>query len=433
MRLRTTRGVKKRYVEEPTVFDDDDEPIVVPDDQSNDDDFEAPPEDAPQPDEEDDNVDDAEPTSDEEDAPEHGGADEGTGEAKDHPSRPSRRQRNPGAGMIQSRKNFHDIPHYPLETRIVTRVYAGPLRRYARYSALRDTMYGPEYDRIKVIWDLEARWADFPVLPPRMPPEDHQGIIRSPWLPNGFERLQEKRATSWYLDHSLGSPLAQRSRRLRPRHGQELVPTAEGDIITLVGPWDKQKEVRLSPGNSFSVSPSGLPVDDPDCTDKTPSGWTLDVGGIPLAISWAPLTRQDIQVLAVATIPFSDQKPASKDGPKVEEVDQTAGCIQLWQFFPGRRPGELAFPSVEPPRLLGTKCFDWGRPKRLEFCPVPLDQCGLLGMLAVLSGDGKVRVIDVKDKEHDRDDEYEWNAPRYGMFCGNSLSMSITDSRHRMG
>jgi transcription factor C subunit 6 len=419
MRLRTTRGVKKRYVEEHTVFDDDDddEPIVVPEDQSKDDgDFEAPSEDAPQADEEDDdddNVDDAEPTSDEEDAPDHGGADGGAGEAKDHSSRPSKRQRNPGAGMIQSRKNFHDIPHYPLETRIVTRVYAGPLRRYARYSALRDTMYGPEYDRIKVIWDLETRWADFPVLPPRMPPSDHQGIIRSPWLPRAFEVIQEKRVFSWCQDHRIGSPFAQQPQQLPPPLGQELVPTAEGDIITLVGPWDKQKEVRLSQGNSFSVSPSGLPVDDPDCSDRTPSGWTFDVGGIPLAISWAP-TLHSVQVLAVATVPFSDQKPASKDGPKVEEAEQTTGCIQLWGFLPHRRPGELAFPSAEPPRLLGTKCFDWGRPKRLEFCPVPMDVYGLHGMLAVLSGDGKARVIDVKNNLAGQKGQEAQDTPCYG-------------------
>jgi transcription factor C subunit 6 len=412
--------VRKRYVEEPAVFDDDDEPIVVPEDHSKDDDFEAQ-SDGPQvedeEDDDDDKEDEGEPTSEEE---EEGVPDDAVAaEPKDDPSQP-KRHRNTGAGMIQSRKNFHDIPHYPLETRIVTRVYAGPLRRYARYSALRDAMYGPEYDRIKVIWDLEIRWADFPVLPPRLPPEDEQGVIPSPWLPAGFERGEEKRAYLWYDDFQLNAPEVQRSRALSPDDGQRLLPGGEGDIVTLMGPWDKQKEFRLSQGESLSVSPSGLPVDDPDASDKTPSGWTLDVGGIPLAISWAPLSRQDIQVLAVATIPFADQKPVPRDDSNADAAPKTTGCIQLWEFVPERRPGQLASPSNRPPRLLDAKCFDWGRPKRLEFCPVPLEPAGMYGLLAILTGDGRARVIDSRIVD-------DADAPSYGTSTlpGVDISFSV--------
>jgi transcription factor C subunit 6 len=403
MRLRSTRGVRKRYVEE-TILSDDDEPIVVPEPQSKDDaDFEAL-SDEPQADDEDkDDEDGAEPTSEEEEVPDN----EGAGEQNDQSSQP-RRHRNAGAGMIQSRKSFHDIPHYPLETRIVTRVYAGPLRRYARYSALRDAMYGPEYERIKVIWDLEIRWGDFPVLPPRLPPEDQQGVVPSPWLPPGFETGQEKRASLWYDDYQMNAPAVQQSRPLDLEDGQRLVPQADGDIVTLVGPWDRQKEVRLRQGDSVSLSPTGLSVNDPDSSDQTPSGWMLDVGGIPLAISWAPLSRQDIQVLAVATIPFSDQAATRRDQSNTDEAARSTGCIQLWEFVPEKRPGQLAAPSTQQPRLLGAKCFDWGRPKRLEFCPIPQDSSGLYGILAVLCGDGKARVIDAKINDGA-------DAPVYGM------------------
>ncbi|KAJ4300557.1 hypothetical protein N0V88_003235 [Collariella sp. IMI 366227] len=350
MRLRTTRGVRKKYVEEPLVFDDDDEPIIVPEDRSNDDDFEAPQSDGGQAPDEDDDEDMGEPTSDEEAAPE----DEPPSETKDQFAQP-RRQRNTNAGMIASRKNFHDIPHYPLETRIVTRVYAGPLRRYARYSALRDTMYGPEYDRVKIIWDLEIRWSDFPVLPPRLLPANEQGITPSPWLPRGFEKHQEKRAHLWYDDFQINAPEVQRSHALPPEEGRRFIPQAEGDITALIGPWNAQKEFRLRQGQSIVQSLSGLPIDDPDSTDKTPSGWMLDVGGITLAMSWAPLTREDIQVLAVATIPFSDQRTHGPGMPKSEPEPDTNGGIQLWEFVPEKCPGRLASPSTQPPRLLGTK------------------------------------------------------------------------------
>ncbi|KAL2130174.1 hypothetical protein VTI74DRAFT_6806 [Chaetomium olivicolor] len=423
MRLRSTRGVRKKYVEEPIIFDDDDEPIVVPEDRSKDDDFEAPQSEGANAQEEEDEDDDmGEPTSDEEAAP----VDEGSSELRDR-STQAKRQRNTGAGMIQSRKSFHDIPHYPLETRIVTRVYAGPLRRYARYSALRDTMYGPEYERIKVIWDLEIRWADFPVLPPRLPPEDQQGVIPSPWLPRGFERDQKKRASIWYDDFQVNAPEVQQCHVLQPDEGRCFVPQAEGDIATLVGPWDRQKEFRLGQGSSLSLSPSGLPIDDPDANDGTPSGWMLDVGGIPLAISWAPLTREDIQVLAVASIPFSDQSPHGPGASKAGTPTDTTGCIQLWELVPEKHAGRLASPSSQPPRLLGAKCFGWGRPKRLQFCPVPLDSSGSYGMFAVLCGDGKTRVMDARVIGDTDAPTYEWiENPVVTLGLGDDYNVTVT-------
>ncbi|AEO67129.1 7c04381b-c55c-4fbf-acd6-1219b56885eb [Thermothielavioides terrestris] len=408
MRLRSSRGVRKRYVEEPIDDDaDDDEPIVVPEDQSKDDeDFRAQSEAPHGKDEEDDDgamEDRGESSSEEGPAADN----QGHREPDEDPSQ-LRKQRNSGAGMIQSRKGLHDIPVYPLESRIVTRVYAGPLRRYARYSALRDAMYGPEYERIKVIWDLEIRWSDFPVLPPRWPPEHRQGVLPSPWLPRGFERAQQRQAVLWYDRCQLKAPQIQQSRVLPPEEGQRIIPQAGGDIATLIGPWDRQKEFRLSQGDSLSLSSSGLPIEDPDATDKTSSGWMLDVGGIPLAVAWAPLSRLDIQVLAVASIPFSDQAVTGLGRPATDASEKSAGCIQLWEFVPVTRAGQLASPSTQPPRLLGAKCFDWGRPKRLEFCPVPLDSAGLYGMMATLCSDGRVRVIDAKTVNDADVPAYEW-------------------------
>ncbi|KAH6856866.1 hypothetical protein B0I37DRAFT_85796 [Chaetomium sp. MPI-CAGE-AT-0009] len=421
MRLRSTRGVRKRYVEEPAAFDDEDEPVFAPDDQSKDDDDFDEQSEGPQA-EDNDRQDDGDATSEDDDAPNHAGV----AEAKPDPGQP-KKQRNTGAGMIQSRKGFHDIPHYPLETRIVTRVYAGPLRRYARYSALRDAMYGPEYARIKVIWDLEIRWADFPVLPPRLPPEDQQGVLPSPWLPSGYERDQEKRAFRWYDDVRASAPDIQRTHVLSPDEGQRLVPQAGGDIATLVGAWDRQKEFRLSQGGSLPTSPSGLPVDDPDSSDRTPSGWTLDVGGIPLAMSWAPLSREDIQVLAVATIPFSDQEPVLRGESDEDTAAKKTGCIQLWEFVPENHPGQLGSPSARPPRLLSVKCFEWGRPKRLAFCPIPLDSSGSYGLLALLNDDGSARVIDARVVGDEDAPLYEWmESPLVTLGLTEDYDVSVT-------
>ena len=389
MRLRN-RGERKRYVEEPLISDDD-EPIIISENSTKDDDFEEP-SDGPVDQEDDDDEEEGVPTSDDELAPDNGDDDIAT-------SFTPKKQRNVGAGKIQGRKSFHEIPLYPLESRIVTRVYAGPLRRYARYSALRDVMFGPEYHRIKFIWDLEIRWANFPILPPKRTPEDQQGILPSPWLPRGFEREQEKRAFLWYEALRTNAPGLQRSRPLSPEQARPFIPDEGGDIITLVGPWDKQKEYRLRQGSSLQISDSGYPVEE-SSPKSTSTGWMFDVGGIPLAVAWAPSTRSDSQILAVATVPFSDQT-MSNQGSATNSADgaqNATGCIQFWEFIPEKiGPGQLATPSAQPARFLGGKCFNWGRPKRLQFAPVPMESCGSLGILAVLCGDGKARVIDIKN------------------------------------
>ncbi|KAL2267408.1 hypothetical protein VTJ83DRAFT_4685 [Remersonia thermophila] len=481
MRLRKTRGVRKRYVEEPIISDDENsnDPVAVrggEEPSGEDDGFEARPSrdkgrrrknnhgddddyddndgdyggggavPFSDDDDDDDDDDDQDDTSDANPsspatkrtttttvsttAPNTAGAAAAAAAASPFPTR---RQRSLPAGtsILQSRgHSFHSIPPYPLETRIVTRVYAGPLRRYARYSALRDTMFGPEHERIRVIWQVEVRFSGFPVLPPRWGPEDENGVVRSPWVGEGFERVQARRAGLWYDDFCGpgGRGGSQRGRVLGREEGEGWMPREDKEVAVLLGRWDRQKEYRLRQGGCLVTAQDGLPVEDPDGAgeERTPSEWVMDVGGIPLAVAWAPLVRQDVQVLAVATVPFADQAPKPPPGAagrkhdaaaaaaaaaayaEGKDASQKIGCIQLWEFVPQERQGQLPSPSTRPPRLLVAQFFDWGRPKRVEFCPAPMDPCGLYGMMAILCGDGKARIIEAKAIQGAEAPRYEW-------------------------
>ncbi|KAK0620962.1 WD40-repeat-containing domain protein [Immersiella caudata] len=387
-RPRRARASVKRYTEDPIALEGDDESFAVPESRSDDGDFDAQAEAARIQDDDDDP--EADPSDDEP-------QDEADGTGPKGTSAPPKRQRNPGAGMIQSRKGFHDIPHYPLETRIVTRVYAGPLRRYARYSALRDAMYGPEYQRIKIIWDLDNRWRDYPLLPPKLPPEDPQGITPSPWLPAGLEAEQQQRAFLWYDNYKVGSPDIQRTHTIHLDAPEPRLPEAKGDMVLLLGPWNKQGEYRLGPRSGLLLNPLDVPIENPETSPEKAQGWAFDVGGIPLALAWAPASQRTSQVLAVASIPFSDQEPIQTQViANPPEKPNTTGTIQLWEF-PSDAPAHgQASPGRSAPRLITASFFDWGRPKRLQWCPVPLDTSGIYGLLAVLCGDGKARVIEFK-------------------------------------
>ncbi|KAK3943285.1 hypothetical protein QBC46DRAFT_351660 [Diplogelasinospora grovesii] len=405
MRLR--RGTRKQYVDAPIIDGDDEEPIRAIKRHSDDEDFEAEANaDLNQEDDKDDEQNDAISDGDD-NVVQDGEAREEAGRSGKK-QQPQQQQRNIVGGTSQVRKGFHDIPNYPLESRIVTRIYTGPLRRYARYSALRDCMYGPEYERIKMIWDLENRWADFPSLPPKFPPRHASGILPSPWLPAKFELMQRERASRWYRDYKANYSELQRSHTLPAETGMPLIPGwNEGDLVCRLGPCGKQKDFTLKQGSSMLLTSADLPVDDADAKDTEPSGWMVNVGGIPLAIAWAPLSSRDTQILAVASIPSADQVAGGNSG---DGDSKSTGCIQFWEFVGERREqGGLACPSRRAPRLLVAKYFSWGRPKRLQWCPVPMDSVSdEYGLLAVICGDGMARVLDVNKVPNTSDIHYEW-------------------------
>ncbi|KAK1759181.1 hypothetical protein QBC47DRAFT_409952 [Echria macrotheca] len=382
---RKTRGIRKRYDVDLAGFDDD-EPIQPPNDNSDDEDFGAPAEPAAV---EDDEVEDDTISDDD-------GAEEGK-DGGNSTEVQAKKARSSSAGMIQSRKGYHDLPSYPLETRIVTRVYAGPLRRYARYSALRDAMYGPDYHTIKIIWDLDNRWRGYQLLPPMHPPQDPQGIIPSPWLPPGFEATQERRTSQWYTQFQAEVPDARMSHMvMHDTFIEQHSLQAKDGLATLLGPWHKQHEFRLGPGQGIALSRKGTPLEASD--NEQSDGWMLDIGGIPISIAWAPLSKSHAQVLAVASIPFWDQELAqpANGNPADTPEEPLTGYIQFWEFVGTKARNRLPVPSATLPRMVTAKFIGWGRPKRLQWCPVPIELPGMLGLLAVLCGDGKARVIEVR-------------------------------------
>ena len=292
--------------------------------------------------------------------------------------------------------DYHQLPPYPLDARIPTRAYTGPLKRGVRSGILRDLMYGPEYSKAKLIWDLYERWFRFAVLPPRHPPQHPEGVLPSPWVPPGFELDQEKLAEKWYGGYSALSTEKSRSRPLLQKHGERLVPRGQGDLTALLGPVGSQKEFRFRTGMGSALSACGLPLDEPDSPDNTPSGWMVDVGGIVVSLGWAPFKTGDKQILALAVIPHSDQATPTEDHATEAEDEKKHGCLQFWEFTWDRDEAGRLRSSRNPPRFLMAKCFDWGRPRRMQWCPVSLDMAGLYGTLAVLCGDGRVRVLEVK-------------------------------------
>lgn len=322
--------------------------------------------------------------------------------------------------------NYHELPVYPLDPRLPTRAYNGPLRRGARYGVLRNIMYGPDYSRVRLIWDLLERWASYPVLPPRFPPEHTHGVLPSPWVPAGFEVDRERDACRWYEAFWGNWTELPKSHLLLSKHGEKIVPQA-APLTVLLGPVDEQKEYEIPCGTGRALSESGLPVNDAENPDKTTTGWMFDVGGLVIGMGWAPIPTGDKQIVALAVVPHSDQVRHTGTEDTDVDGDRNGGTIQFWQVTSSRDEEGRPHPSPGAPEFFLAKCFDWGRPRRMEWCPVSFTSAGIYGLLAVLCGDGKVRVLDVRATENPDTTVYEWvETPMATLGFADNYNVEVT-------
>ena len=310
--------------------------------------------------------------------------------------RTSRRRVRPKKEKPKPSIFVHQVPLYPTDIR-QTRIYVGLLKRWTRHHQLADLYYGPSQQHLGIVYDMMRRWLQYHVLPGRS--LSHQGgVMASPWLAEGFERRQEERHTAWFKANIADKEARQRTHSIAVKHAQRFVTYEDRELKALLGPHTHQTEVTLKYGQSLSISESGAPVTDRGSHTDVSNGWLFDVGGLVLSMKWAPSPGQGDQILAMAVIPHSDQayREVDDEGAPDEKAD---GCIQFWRFTGTPDSAGVVRPSLKPPQLSNAICFSWGRPKRLEWCPMALPTPGLLGLLAVLSGDGKVRVASVRKQE----------------------------------
>ncbi|KAL8400445.1 hypothetical protein RB594_000726 [Gaeumannomyces avenae] len=301
------------------------------------------------------------------------------------------------------------------------RVYAGTLQRHDRFGLLLATMFGPDPRAVAVADDLRHHFANF-VLPargrPRGPP-DPDCVLPSQWLPPAFEADQRRAFADWYRavldDPAARQKAAPPAPAKRRRKMLLLLPRSpDGDLITFLGPHDSQRQVVIPQGEAISLSETWEPADEESPAQQQqqqqqPAGWLVDVGGIPLAMGWAPRREADAdQILALAVAPFADHAFywSEKDLPK--DNSMTSGSVQLWSFTSELDEKGIRRPSRKPPRRASALCFNWGRPTRMEWCPIAASAefKGFLGLMAVLC-DGKVHVVEAREPAKDGETELD--------------------------
>ncbi|KAI0176404.1 WD40 repeat-like protein [Hypoxylon sp. FL1284] len=308
-------------------------------------------------------------------------------------------------------KPLGQVQPYPTDTaQKWTRTYVGPVKRWTRLDYLMEHWFGDKENHRHIFNSFLKIWWDFELVPPKLPYDSRQlNMARNGWMQDSFFQKQEDNFHRWYQRHLSTRTIMQTSTLIdEARAINYFLPTAEDEISILLGHVSNQKAYRIKQGESIPFSDSGLPVGDEEDHEPENGGWLLDVGGIVLSMGWVPVKGQVDQLLAMAVIPYSDQAFYRDLDDEPKAWDMTEGSIQIWKFEANKGSSGILRPARSSPKLACAMCFYWGRVTRMQWCPVLLPLKGQPHLLAVLCGDGNLRVVEINpDTWSDDEGTYE--------------------------
>ncbi|OLN97190.1 Transcription factor tau subunit sfc6 [Colletotrichum chlorophyti] len=375
-------------------YGSDGEPPDIHDDPE-DENFEAPP---PDPEDDEDDRMDVDAGDDDFEADDPSALAIGDGVANDDDDEDERPSYTSSAGLKKRPADMAALEPYHADGR-PTRYYTGALKRGQRIQVL-DFFYGPDDNAVGLAGWLLNRWAGYAVLPSKLP----DGVappVESPWLAEGFHEQQNSTAEQWFERLKGTKGVTEAERQMSDEEASEYRIRPGGHLMTVIGPYSDQQEVRIAPYESIVLSTSGSSLDGSRPDEGKPAGWMLDVGGIVVGMDWAIRTEQAPQILALAVIPHSDQELGNEGA-----YDEKKGLIQFWELRGQKDDDGIMQPLCRPARLARSVCFDTGRVKRIKWCPVSYRDDGSLGLLAVLCGDGQVHIVSIKDVDDDEKDAF---------------------------
>ncbi|KAI0144285.1 hypothetical protein GGR57DRAFT_482640 [Xylariaceae sp. FL1272] len=292
-----------------------------------------------------------------------------------------------------------EVPAYPSDTgQRWTRAYHGPLKRWTRLHELIDWWYGENPDRRLIVDEFMRIWWQHQLLPPRLSTPAHLQRARHGWMDENFaadQRMKYRELQECRLVHQIPQQTATIVDKEKVFH--EFLPQTGGYLKVLLGTVSDQRSYTIQYGESISCSDSGTPIDNGGSSDTTIGGWLLDVGGIVVSMSWAPTVGEVDQLLAIAVAPFSDQAFYRNLGDMPQPSDQKQGTVQILRFEAIKDGTNTIRPSGRAPRLAHLLCFSWGRVSKIHWCPIQLTIEDPARLLGVLCGDGKLRILSVRN------------------------------------
>lgn len=265
-------------------------------------------------------------------------------------------------------------------------------------------LFGATKEEQRSVLEARNRWTHKQGLPSRKSQirEDCEGFVYQRAYQTDIENAQ----SNWRWYHGNGGREAfqqrQTSRNLSLAEVGPYLPTDFELRSFVMGPVRQRKlysmKIRqwVSMSAAFASEPqartNGM-ADNPSWSDK--KGFILNLGAKVQSLDWAPNQDGKKQYLA------ANVRPSNKAGypafetsgaPSFTSQPPHPSNIQIWEFSTN------AINIVDdalPPRLNIVLCMNIGDIKFFKWCPVPRKDTAQLGLLACVSSDGAIRVLDV--------------------------------------
>lgn len=305
---------------------------------------------------------------------------------------------------------FAEVPPYPSDPgQRWTRTYIGPVKRWTRFYELIDWWFGDKPNRRTVLDGYLRLWWQHELIPPKLTSPSSLLMAQNGWMPDNFANDQRSKFRQFYNSRLIHQLRQQSSTCIdKTRAFGRFIPRAEGGLSVFMGHVSDQKPYSIQPGESISFSDTGRPIGITDDEEAITGGWLLDVGGIPIAVSWAPTQGRVNQLLAIAVAPFSDQAYYQDTEDSSGETERKEGTVQILKFETVKDRQGILRPSRRTPELAKALCFSWGRVSRIQWCPVALATEDTTRLLGVLCDDGRLRIVGVRnDSEENSNATFE--------------------------
>ncbi|KAL9013466.1 MAG: hypothetical protein Q9173_001838 [Seirophora scorigena] len=284
------------------------------------------------------------------------------------------------------------------------------------------SLFGPATQDLIHAARSRDQWSEDVALPRRANGSGTRGMRHL------FSQTAEKRQVeategwNWYFSHGGRQRFEgmQKSQLLSSEQGMTYIPKPSQTQRTIfMGPYGSQSRFVLPALQSMSIGEawggapqhggSEEPKPQPPRSQRQKEGWLLHVGTGVRCLEWAPNRAAGTQYLAISTVqPRENGKIGHLKFSPAFTAQSFPSSIQIWSFPTSKRQvHETLLDADNPPCLKMVICTNWGDPKHLRWCPMPIvpEECDQeearrsTGLLAGVWSDGHVRVLDIQLKQ----------------------------------
>ncbi|CAK3813408.1 Transcription factor tau subunit sfc6 [Lecanosticta acicola] len=291
-----------------------------------------------------------------------------------------RRRRKPGLSRLIPPEVVADVEL------VYTRGLPDSLRPAWKKETQRMYSHGPTKEDYGPVYKAYERWENDHGLPSRNPKHGAGGFAYSDAYEKEIKNSDED--WKWYAEGGGREAFSQRQYyvSLSAQDADDYLPVdGSGERCFVMGAPGRYKFHTLKPRQCVALADSESEAQAEQSTVR--NGFVLNLGARVKFLDWVPNQSGEKQYLAVATMPLDHRAPAFMPQPSQKS------SILLYQLD---KTFSNSIDHQFPPRLVRALCIDFGDIKALKWCPVPSNISTGLGLLAFISGDGALRIIDVE-------------------------------------